>query len=89
MNLHQYAETREVTSQVPSLDGANSTASTCLSRSGCVAGGGWAEERLQRRRAGRRPADGAGFWPTSASRSSIAARQRNASTWWSSTPPTS
>lgn len=60
MNLHQYAETHEVTNQVPSLDGANLyRLDLPLQEWVRRYQGGWAEERLQRYgEAGRRPADG-------------------------------
>lgn len=49
MNLHQYAETHEVTNQVPSLDGANLyRLDLPLQEWGRRYQGGWAEERLQR-----------------------------------------
>ncbi len=49
MNLHQYAETHEVTNQVPSLDGANLyRLDLPLQEWVRRYQGGWAEERLQR-----------------------------------------
>ena len=65
MNLHQYAETHEVTNQVPSLDGANLyRLDLPLQEWVRRYQGGWAE----RLAASWRPAS----WPTSTSRSSIA-----------------
>lgn len=91
MNLHQYAETHEVTNQPPSLDGANLyRLDLPLQAWSRRFGAGWAESRIDAYGAlAGGPLMAAGFWPMHTSPNSAATTaMATASTWWNFTPPT-